>query len=231
MKSPRSRTGVSAEPAPKGAKSDRKTSPNGTGAHDDEASAERALGAAPDQAVASGAEPAPIDAERAKRNGWFTTGEMARLTSNTLRTVRFYEEAGILQPVGRTEGGHRLFERAQLDRLLLVSDMREAGFSLDEIRNLLETKSRASSGAEAASEATLALKGRMQKLRAKIEVLTRLHEDLSKTIEAAGSCLDCESEQFFPDRCGECTRIDPTSPPPRGMRVLWSIQHRPQSGG
>ena len=44
-----------------------------------------------------------------------TTGEMARLSKTTLRTVRFYEEAGILAPIGRTEGGHRVFERAQLE--------------------------------------------------------------------------------------------------------------------
>lgn len=230
MKSPRSKTSISADAASNGAKASVKTSPNGTEAPGG-ATAEPPLALAPEQAPTSGGEPAAIDAERAKRNGWFTTGEMARLTSNTLRTVRFYEEAGILQPVGRTEGGHRLFERAQLDRLLLVSDMREAGFSLDEIRSLLETKSRASSGAEAASEATLVLKGRMQQLRAKIEVLTRLHEDLAKTVEAAGACLDCESGEFFPDRCGECTRMDPSSQAPRGMRVLWSIQHRPQTGG
>jgi DNA-binding transcriptional MerR regulator len=176
-------------------------------------------------------EGAAVDAERAKRNGWFTTGEMARLTNNTLRTVRFYEEAGILQPIGRTEGGHRLFERAQLDRLLLVSDMREAGFSLDDIRHLLETKQRATSGAEAAAEATEALKGRMQQLRSKIDVLTRLHDDLAKTVETAGQCLDCESTELFPDRCGECTRVEGSAPLPRGMRVLWSIQHRPSSGG
>lgn len=39
-----------------------------------------------------------------------TTGEMARQSSNTLRTVRFYEEEGILRPVRRTDGGHRLFD-------------------------------------------------------------------------------------------------------------------------
>src|SRR5512135_1014731 len=75
--------------------------------------------------------PAPYDEEPAdledsgprRRDRWYTTGEMARLSDNTLRTVRFYEEAGIIRPVGRTEGGHRLFERAELDRLLLVSDL------------------------------------------------------------------------------------------------------------
>ena len=36
---------------------------------------------------------------------------MARLSMSTLRTVRFYEEEGILRPIARTDGGHRLFER------------------------------------------------------------------------------------------------------------------------
>src|SRR5260221_5999883 len=76
-------------------------------------------------------EPADLEASGPRRRDrWYTTGEMARLSNNTLRTVRFYEEAGILRPVGRTEGGHRLFERPELDRLLLVSDLREAGMSL-----------------------------------------------------------------------------------------------------
>ena len=196
----------------------------------------------PRGAAPSGSEP-PQDAElaaeehnsseteRARRDGWIRTGEMARLTNNTLRTVRFYEEAGILQPVGRTEGGHRLFERAQLDRLLLVSDMREAGFSLDEIRNLLETKRRATSASEAASEAIRQLKERMQLLRNKVEVLTRLHDDLSRTVETASECLHCSGGDLFPERCGECPSLESNSPLPRGMRVLWSIQHRSASGG
>jgi len=56
-----------------------------------------------------------------------STGDMARLTGNTLRTVRFYEEAGILHPERRSTGGHRLFTHAELERLQLISDLRAAG--------------------------------------------------------------------------------------------------------
>ena len=65
-----------------------------------------------------------------RRDGLLTTGDMARKSGSTLRTVRFYEEAGILKPTQRTEGGHRLFEASELDKLRLVSDLRSAGFSL-----------------------------------------------------------------------------------------------------
>src|SRR5690348_9179110 len=74
----------------------------------------------------------PAEVERPREGAPpLTTGEMARLSNSTLRTVRFYEEEGILRPARRTEGGHRLFERTELDRLMLVTDMRMAGLSLD----------------------------------------------------------------------------------------------------
>lgn len=153
----------------------------------------------------------------------FTTGEMARLSNNTLRTVRFYEEAGILQPLGRTVGGHRVFDRAQLDRLRFVSDMREAGMSLEQIRNLLELKHQARSGDDAAAKAISTLRERIDELRTKIEALGRLHDDLERTVDAAASCLACENGTLFPNQCSGCGRLLARRPISRGMRVLWGI--------
>ena len=175
-----------------------------------------------------------------RRDRWYTTGEMARLSSNTLRTVRFYEEAGILQPVGRTEGGHRLFARAELDRLMLVTDMREAGLSLEEIRNLLETKKHADVGPDGARMAIDALRRYMEELQRKVEVLARLHDDLAETVDTAARSLDCVhhgasanapgaargpsgAQLDVPSRCPICEAIAADRPLPRAMRVLWAL--------
>lgn len=163
-------------------------------------------------------------------NDTYTTGEMARLSKNTLRTVRFYEEAGILHPIGRTEGGHRVFEKSQLERLLWITDMREAGMSLEQIRELLEMKQKAASGGDAARKATEVLKTHIEELRSKIEVLTRLSDDLAHTVETAAACLACENAALFPKQCGECGRLSANGPVPRGMRVLWGVRD-PKSGG
>lgn len=154
-----------------------------------------------------------------------TTGEMARLSNNTLRTVRFYEEAGILAPIGRTEGGHRVFERHQLERLTLVTDMREAGLSLDEIRKLLETKEHARTGGAAAETAIVVLRKHIADLKAKMEVLGRLSEDLEQTIHAAEACIGCKDSQF-PEHCHDCGRLGKVEGQPRGMRVLWSLSEK-----
>lgn len=152
-----------------------------------------------------------------------TTGDMARLSKSTLRTVRFYEEEGILRPMARTEGGHRLFERDELDRLLLVIDMRAAGLSLGEIKALLEMKAHAASGGDAAKQATRELAQRVRELDAKLAALTRLREDLLKTSAVVAGCQPCGGHELFPEGCDRCAIIVSQAILPRGLKVLWSV--------
>jgi DNA-binding transcriptional MerR regulator len=157
-----------------------------------------------------------------------TTGEMARCSNNTLRTVRFYEEEGILRPARRTDGGHRLFQRSELDRLVLVTDMRLAGLSLDEIKQILEVKQSSASGSAAARQATQVLSGRIEELREKLLVLTRLREDLAATTDIMTACVDCHEPQF-PTSCATCTVMTSPATLPRSMRVLWSASATPKA--
>jgi DNA-binding transcriptional MerR regulator len=151
---------------------------------------------------------------------------MARCSSNTLRTVRFYEEEGILRPARRTDGGHRLFQRSELDRLVLVTDMRLAGLSLDEIKQILEVKQSGISGSDAARQATQVLSGRIDDLREKLLVLTRLREDLAATTDIMTACVSCHDTQF-PTSCATCSVMATPATLPRSMRVLWSVSSPP----
>lgn len=162
-----------------------------------------------------------LPAPAADDGSLLTTGEMARCSHNTLRTVRFYEEEGILRPARRTDGGHRLFLRSELDRLMLVTDMRLAGLSLDEIKNILAVKQAGISGSEAAREATQVLSGRIEELRDKLLVLTRLREDLAATANIMTACVDCHDSRF-PSSCESCTVMASPATLPRSMRVLWA---------
>lgn len=62
---------------------------------------------------------------------------MAERVSLSLRTVRYYEESGLLMPVGRTVGGFRLYDIDAIGRLLLIKKMKPLGFTLEEMRSLL----------------------------------------------------------------------------------------------
>lgn len=64
-------------------------------------------------------------------------GEVAERTGLSLRTIRYYEEVGLVRPSARTKGGFRLYTEPDVARLNLVKRMKPLGFSLDETRDLL----------------------------------------------------------------------------------------------
>lgn len=65
-------------------------------------------------------------------------GELAQKTQLSLRTIRHYDDVGLLKPSGRSEGGFRLYTGEDLEKLLLIRRMRPLDFTLDEMRELLE---------------------------------------------------------------------------------------------
>lgn len=67
---------------------------------------------------------------------------VARRTGLTKRTIRYYEQIGLLGACGRTEGGFRLFAEADVARLERIQALKDsAGLSLAEIRELLDAES------------------------------------------------------------------------------------------
>src|SRR6202795_4709186 len=65
--------------------------------------------------------------------------EVAAETGLTARTIRYYEEVGLLEPAARSDGDYRLYDASDLDRLQFIRNLRDdAGFSLAQIGQLLE---------------------------------------------------------------------------------------------
>lgn len=65
--------------------------------------------------------------------------EVAAETGLTPRSIRYYEEMGLLEPAARSEGAYRLYDESDLERLRYIRELRdEAGFSLAQIGQLLE---------------------------------------------------------------------------------------------
>jgi MerR family transcriptional regulator, copper efflux regulator len=70
--------------------------------------------------------------------GTMHIGELAERTGLSLRTLRHYDEIGLVSASGRTEGGFRLYTDRDYERLILIRRMKPLGFSLDEMIALLE---------------------------------------------------------------------------------------------
>ncbi len=65
--------------------------------------------------------------------------EVAAEVGLTARSIRYYEEIGLLEPAARSDGDYRLFDASDLDRLRFIKSLRDdAGFSLAQVGQLLE---------------------------------------------------------------------------------------------
>lgn len=65
-------------------------------------------------------------------------GAVAERTGLSLRTLRHYDEVGLVPPTARSEGGFRLYTGEDVDRLLLIRRMKPLGFTLEEMADLLD---------------------------------------------------------------------------------------------
>ncbi len=170
-------------------------------------------------------EPKRGSAKRKERkDGLLTTGDMARLSHSTLRTVRFYEEEGLLTPVQRSDGGHRLFGQRELDKLILVTDMREAGLSLEEVKTILELRRSSKTGAAASKRVCEFLEQLTEEMQRKISVLQRLRQDFELAARVFAGCRHCENENAPPSQCKLCGVEKKPPELPRAVRVLWGLE-------
>lgn len=69
-------------------------------------------------------------------------GEVSERTGLSLRTIRYYEEVGLVVPSARSPGGFRLYTEADIARLQVVKRMKPLDFSLDQMRQLLDIDDR-----------------------------------------------------------------------------------------
>lgn len=110
-------------------------------------------------------------------------GEVAEHVGLSLRTVRYYEEQGLFEPAGRTDGGFRLYTRREVDRLLLIKQMKPLGFTVQQMRELLSAHDAMASDDEAARRAA---EGRIAEFAQQaVERCEELRDQLSRAEEFA----------------------------------------------
>ncbi len=67
-------------------------------------------------------------------------GELARIIGLSLRTIRHYDDLGIVSPSDRTVGGFRLYSQADVERFLFVKKLKPLGFTLEEVQELVQLR-------------------------------------------------------------------------------------------
>jgi len=131
-------------------------------------------------------------------NDVLTIGLLAEQTGTKVETIRFYEKCGLLPEPSRTAGNYRSYEPAHLNRLSFIRRARDLGFSLDQVRALLDLSDDRGRSCEAIDAIA---KEHLAEVDRKIADLRALRRELGNMIDQC--------------RCGtvaECRIIEALSP-------------------
>ena len=121
-------------------------------------------------------------------------GELSAKAGVNVQTIRFYEREKLLRKPVRTASGYRTFEEADLERVRFIKDSQQLGFSLKEIKELLQIHESAKSfagGPQTKSKewekAFRIAKDRLELINQKIEFLKILKKPLAAVLESPGA--------------------------------------------
>jgi MerR family Zn(II)-responsive transcriptional regulator of zntA len=121
-----------------------------------------------------------------------TIGKLAGLTGVSNDTLRYYEQEGLLKPAGKSRAGYRLYDGDAARRIRFIKHAQRCGFTLAEIRELLDVR-----GREQACCGDIRARAVEKKLQ--IEAKIRAMRAMSKALDQL--ILDCANEKRPVNEC------------------------------
>jgi MerR family copper efflux transcriptional regulator len=120
-------------------------------------------------------------------------GELSRQAGVSDKTLRYYEDVGVLPPARRTSGGYRDYDPSALDRLAFIRAAQAVGLSLGEIREIIGFRDR---GETPCAHVAELVRQRAAELEQRIAELERMRTELRRLARRARSLnpADCEPD-------------------------------------
>jgi DNA-binding transcriptional MerR regulator len=115
-------------------------------------------------------------------------GEVAELTGLTVRTLRHYDEIGLLAPSGRSSGGYRLYSEADHRRLYRILALRELGFSLEDIASTLAAEG---------EDPRPAVRRHLERIDQQLRLAAQLRERLTRVLDALDRADEPSGDLFI----------------------------------
>jgi DNA-binding transcriptional MerR regulator len=107
-------------------------------------------------------------------------GQLAIASGVPIKTIRYYEEIGLIQAIDRTEGHFRLFRPDTVNRLLFIKRLQSLGLSLQQIRDCLLVHERGDLPCEEIKDK---LERQIREIDRQVEQLQLLRQQLTETLQ------------------------------------------------
>src|SRR6266545_5647623 len=118
-------------------------------------------------------------------------GDLARRTGKTVRAIHLYEEMGLLRPDTRSSGGFRLYHERAVERVRWIDLLQGLGFSLQEMRGVLEKWWNAELGPAAMDELRLLFHRKLEETREAMRRHEQLERELREGLSYLETCRVC----------------------------------------
>jgi len=132
----------------------------------------------------------------------YKISDVAQLLKTTVRTIRYYEEEGLLQPL-RTNGGTRLYRQNHISRLRSILNLVENGFSLESIHAISTIRETCKTGNEGSQKVTALLDDKINDISAHIQNLEHLKNEITRAKKLVKKCRGCRNKPTTKD-CPTC---------------------------
>ena len=143
----------------------------------------------------------------------YQVGDVAKLLGISQRTVRYYEELGLIT-AERTTGGYRVFGEPQVEKLKTVLALKDIGMPLEEISKLIHLRQHGTIGSETAPQLLAYLKDKTKEMKRTVKKYDSLIKELEEVMKIIGNCKACKNitEGSVCERCVD-VRTDHHVPP------------------
>ena len=149
----------------------------------------------------------------------YKIGQVSKRAGITLRTIRYYEELGLIEPVLRTKGGFRLYAEESVGRLEFIQGLKLLDFPLAKIKEMLQIRETAQSGDEASHQMMQLLQEQQREAIRRKKQYGKMLQELLATMEVVRECYGCETKPSH-EVCRSCTVISHRVELPLPIKVL-----------
>ena len=154
------------------------------------------------------------------RNGsLMRIGDLAKKAGTTMRTIRYYEERGLIAPAARTRGGFRLYKDGELRKLHLIRSLQLLDIPLAQVKALFDERQRGRPASEVAPPLQQVLWQQLAEMERRISQYRVMQESVRETIAILDRCGQCPLEPG-PEVCGRCPVITGRKAVPLHMQAL-----------
>ena len=153
----------------------------------------------------------------------FKIGEIADKAGVSQRTIRYYEEIGLISHASRTQGSFRLYTEDAVKKIKFIQSLKDIGLSLEDIKTILKIRKENKTGKEAAKKVHDTILSILENIKERLKNLTHTEEELKTTQGLIAECMECKLRPTA-NNCLKCPVVTERADIPEPFKTILELE-------